>query len=287
MLEQQIKEMPRRDDAASEPVDETLSVVRQMMAEESRAAPKPHSPSAAPQEKPVVSTAPAAQRRRNPPIKGRAALPDLEEPVPDPQERRRAPREVVPDLLPRISMLSRIGALFPRRSRAIDGEGEVADQADLQYTREEVAAGHGQRRLSQAIREFRPTRKQIAFVVLVGIMLWRPWLIPGLLFVTFWVALIAYLSVGPDRVREIGQGRWEWFSARHPERAERVLTWAQRWADRMDGWLARLPERWTDGIYLPDLGRSQADAGPVEAQPDPFDRLVAQQQTAAIPGGRA
>ena len=136
----------------------------------------------------------------------------------------------------------------------------------------------------QAVKEFRPTRKQIALAVFAGIMLWRPWLIPGLVFVIFWVSLIGYLTLGPDRVAEIAQSRWEWFNARYPDRAARVLGKMQRGADRMEGWLARLPERWTDGIYMPDLGRSEIEGGPKNTKPDPFDRLAAEQQAMTARG---
>lgn len=133
----------------------------------------------------------------------------------------------------------------------------------------------------QAIKEFRPTRKQIAAIVVVAIMLWRPWLIPGLLVVTMLAAVIGYLTLGPDRVSEITSNLWERFSTRYPERAAVMLGKIQRGADRIDGWLARLPDRWTDGLYMPDFGRSEAEAGPVDAQPDPFERLAAEQQAMA------
>lgn len=322
MLEQQAKEMPRRDVAASEPVDETLSVVRQLMAAES----SPPAKSAAPPE-PVAESepsAPLAPERREKPVRGRAALPDLAMPE---QMESQAQHQEAPAKAPRAALWRRLGALaLRRRARAdVAAEPEVAEpeedslsapdeiwesqvqatpkaEIDLhlieQTVPEQTVAEQpapvqsvpGQRTLVQAIKEFRPTRKQIALVALIGIVLWRPWLIPGLLFVAFWVALIVYLTLGPDRVAEIAYGRWQWFSARYPERAGRLLTRAQRGADRLDGWLARLPERWTDGIYLPDLGRSQSEAGPVEDQPDPFDRLAEQQQvmsrrSAGVPEG--
>ena len=317
MLDEQDKETSRQGKAVAEPVDETLSIVRQMMVESGPAAP----PRQARAREMVVAkqdAGTATPRRREKPIRGRAALPELEAPVGGTRriERKIQPEiqsESQPDIQPEVSrrtpVFGRLLTLLPRRRAPAEGEAEVefnaieataveATETEAEMVEDQTheesrfeavepvyaepqempVAKEGGRTLLQAIKEFRPTRKQIAFVVLAGIVVWRPWLIPGLLFVLFWVGLIAYLTMGPDRVSEVAQGRWEWFRARFPERAERVMGWMQRSADRMDGWLARLPERWTDGVYLPDLGRSQADAEPADAQPDPFDRLAAERQ---------
>ncbi|WP_378212627.1 hypothetical protein U5922_011900 [Aquicoccus sp. G2-2] len=122
--------------------------------------------------------------------------------------------------------------------------------------------------------------RHVAIAMLVVVMFWKPWLIPGVIFTLFWVGLIAWLTMGPDRASEMVAQLWERFSRRFPARAATWLTRIQSVADKIDGWLARLPERWTDGIYLPDLGRSEAAAEgeALPERPDPFERLAAERQ---------
>lgn len=290
---QHVKESARNDAAATEPVDETLSVVRQMLAEAKQDAPEKPAPKQA-----VAAAAhdPAPQTARQNPqeritTRGRAALPPLEAPEVPPNATRKITHNKAPERHPlsspqsRVSRLwSRVGGVFSRRGRgdvpvdpgqpaqapaqAMDQPGQPVDTAELTLVQRAV----------KAVKEFRPTRKQIALFTLLVVMVWRPWLIPGLVFVLFWVGLIAYLTLGPDRISEIAAARWEWFQRRHPERAEAMLGKVQRGADRVDGWLARLPESWTDGIYLPDFGRSASESGALDDQPDPFDRLAAERQ---------
>ncbi len=135
--------------------------------------------------------------------------------------------------------------------------------------------------------KWQPTKKQIVAVLIIAVAIWKPWLIPGLLFLLFWVSLIVYFSLGPDRVTELVLGGWEFFEKRQPERAARWLARIQSGADRVDGWLARLPERWTDGIYLPDLGRSGVGGDALDDRPDPFDRLSSERHSDMAEPGRA
>ncbi|MDU8928542.1 hypothetical protein RXV86_14215 [Alisedimentitalea sp. MJ-SS2] len=137
----------------------------------------------------------------------------------------------------------------------------------------------------KVLRGFTPSWKQGVFMLFVAVMLVKPWLIPGLVLLTLWIALIAYFSVGPERISELALTFWDRYEKRFPERAERTLAMLQRGADRMDGWLARLPESWTDGIYLPDLGRS-GEVG-TEDGPDPFDRLAAEREALLGTSNRA
>jgi hypothetical protein len=129
------------------------------------------------------------------------------------------------------------------------------------------------RRLLARVSGFRPTRKQIALTALAVVMVWRPWLIPGILFLLFWIALIVHLTLGPDRVAELLTPVREKLAARYPEKAAALRRRAQAGADRVEGWIEKLPERWRDGIYLPDLGRSDSAGVPEAMKADPFDRL--------------
>ncbi|UYV36397.1 hypothetical protein N4R57_15450 [Rhodobacteraceae bacterium D3-12] len=305
---QHVKESARDSDAIAEPIDETLSVVRQMMADEQSAAPKSKASkplrAQEPAQEPALVRSNYGATHSNPPnkqqshaLRGLDALPPLDTPEPQKASKvrsftRRKPAERHPlsSLESRFARLrARFVGLFPRRNKAIaadtrspaqdvtapsDGVGVSVDVSNLTLTQ----------RALKAVREFRPTRKQIALFAFLVVMVWRPWLIPAVVFVLFWVGLIAYLTVGPDRIAEISAARWDWFQQRYPDRAANLRGKVQRGADRVDGWLARLPESWTDGIYLPDFGRSAAEGGTLDDQPDPFDRLAAEQKAV---GGQA
>lgn len=127
--------------------------------------------------------------------------------------------------------------------------------------------------LKARILAYRPTKKHIFLAALALVMVLRPWLIPGLLFVTFWVALIAWLTLGPDRVTEMLQNGWERLSRRRPQLAERLRGRADVFALKFDALLDKLPEKWAEKLALPDLSSPVAQDADLDAQPDPFERL--------------
>lgn len=119
--------------------------------------------------------------------------------------------------------------------------------------------------------------KLAGLVALALVMLFKPWLIPALFFMLVWLALIVFLLLGSSRISELSKAVWGWYQAKRSERAEAIIVALQRAADRVDGILARLPARVSDGIYTPDLGRSARDMareGRVLSQEDPFERLA-------------
>ncbi len=123
--------------------------------------------------------------------------------------------------------------------------------------------------------------KLAGLVAICCVVVFKPWVVPVLLFVLVWLLLIVFLLLGSARITDIFAGVWVYMRDKHPERSARILTRLQRAADRLDGLLARLPERLVDGIYSPDLGRSQRDIDSEQADvlgEDPFDRLVKQQR---------
>ena len=134
------------------------------------------------------------------------------------------------------------------------------------------------RRLARLLRldrllSYRPTRKHLIYAVLALIMVVRPWLLPCVLLLIFWAVVIAYLTLGPDRVTEIVATRWYKLRERRPALAERLRQRADKIALRIDAVLDRLPEKWTNGLYLPDLSEA-ALLGAQDDRPDPFDRLA-------------
>jgi len=84
-------------------------------------------------------------------------------------------------------------------------------------------------------KSYRPTRKHICYVVLAASVLLRLWLIfvtiPGL----FVLAVVIWLSLGPDRVTEFVYGPWLRLRARNPQQAEKIRDRFQAGVKRADG----------------------------------------------------
>ena len=53
--------------------------------------------------------------------------------------------------------------------------------------------------------------------------IWKPLFFPLLALLTVWVVLIVYLTMGPERVSEVGSGLGAHYKARRPDKAERLL----------------------------------------------------------------
>jgi len=127
--------------------------------------------------------------------------------------------------------------------------------------------------LKARVLGYRPTRKHIVLAVLALVVVMRPWLIPWVLFVGFWVGLIAWLTVGPDRMAEWAASAWDRLCTRKPELAEKLRRKADRFALRFDAFLDKLPDSWAEKLALPDLSRVVETDEDLDERPDPFDRL--------------
>lgn len=126
-----------------------------------------------------------------------------------------------------------------------------------------------------AICGYRPSRKHLIVAAIIAVLYFRPWLIPITLFIVFLSVLIAYLTLGPDRVAELVVGAWQRLRLRRPELAETIRQRAEAAALRIDAALDRVPGSWTDGLHVPDF--SEPDPA-VANRPDPFDRLAKEAQ---------
>lgn len=115
-------------------------------------------------------------------------------------------------------------------------------------------------------------KKHVVYALLAFIVLTRPLLLPLVLLVLFWVVLIVYLSLGPDRARELVVANWLRLQKRNPKLAERLRQRADRFAERFDRVLDWLPERWAEKLSLPDFSKTSD----LDSRPDPFDRLVSE-----------
>lgn len=127
--------------------------------------------------------------------------------------------------------------------------------------------------LKKRMFSYRPKRKHVLWALVLLVVVWRPWLIPGALFVSFWVALIIYLTVGSDRFLEWMSSAWYRFVNANPERAEKLRARADAFALRFDAFLDRLPESWAEKLALPDLSAQRAEQEALNERPDPFERL--------------
>ncbi|MGI9367561.1 MAG: hypothetical protein ACR2O2_01875 [Ruegeria sp.] len=67
------------------------------------------------------------------------------------------------------------------------------------------------------------------------------------------VLLVSYWTLGHDRSVEIGVRAMELLRKYRPKLAARVEGRARNGLRRVHALVAKLPEKWTEGLYLPDL----------------------------------
>jgi len=116
--------------------------------------------------------------------------------------------------------------------------------------------------------------RRLALAMLVLIIILRPLAVLGMALFVLMVGLITYFSLGPDRVAELILAWYQSKKERDPDGAEALRARAARLSRRLERMFARLPERWTQGLYLPDF--EEPKPLPDRLANDPFDRLVPQ-----------
>ena len=119
-----------------------------------------------------------------------------------------------------------------------------------------------------------PRRLSLALLVLIVFL--RPLAVLGMALVALMVGLITYFSLGPDRVAEMVVAWYRRKKEADPERAEEIRARAARVSQRLGKIVDRLPERWTQGLYLPDFEENKPL--PECLTGDPFDRLIPQRE---------
>lgn len=112
-------------------------------------------------------------------------------------------------------------------------------------------------RLVARVRGYRPTRRHIALAVLALLAVFRPWLLVALLLLPVIVVAGLFMSFGHDRFWAGVLKYFNWYRAKHPDRAERLRRKADGFALRWDAVLDRFPEGTVDALYLPDLNSLQ------------------------------
>ncbi len=194
-------------------------------------------------------------------VQSRQILPDLEkDPVGEPDQGG-----------PQSGRFFKVRAQRPNESRTKAGHITAASSKRLlDWLR--------WRNFSPPVFRHRPTRRYTFAATMTVIFLWRPWLLPILFLVAVWIVLIVYLTLGPDRVTELVVGRWQKLRRDRPELAERLRRRANRMTLRLHAVLNRLPDKWTEGLYLPDFSDPAPDAKSVNSVDDPFEKLAKEAQ---------
>ncbi len=123
-----------------------------------------------------------------------------------------------------------------------------------------------------AILSYQATPRHMAMLLLAIIIVTMPWLIPVLAISGLILVVISYLTLGHDRAAELVLGGYNWFMRRNPQGAEQLRSNAARTSARLTSWAGYLPERWTNGLYLPDF--EHPDEIPEKLSGDPFERLA-------------
>jgi len=119
----------------------------------------------------------------------------------------------------------------------------------------------------------RPDAPRLIALGVIGLVfLMAPGFIIFLVVFTLLSAVLGYFTLGPDRVEEMVVEWYEALSARDPDKAETIRARAARTSRFASAVAARLPARWTAGLYLPNF--EPATTTPKELGPDPFDRLA-------------
>ena len=132
--------------------------------------------------------------------------------------------------------------------------------------------------LAARIAGWRPSWWVSGGLLALAVMIAWPLLLPGLALGLAALAAVLWLTLGAERsARWIGAG-FARYERRRPAQAARLLAGLQRLSRRAEAALARLPESWTRGLYLPDFDPGIAGGPDKLARDklarDPFDRLA-------------
>lgn len=116
-------------------------------------------------------------------------------------------------------------------------------------------------RARASVLGYRPTARHIAIASLALIVVFRPWLVLGIVFLSLFVLTGVFLILGYDGFWRKTIGLARWYARRHPSRAAEIHQKLDTFAMKWDSILDRFPEGSVDGLYLPDFGNlADADA---------------------------
>lgn len=128
---------------------------------------------------------------------------------------------------------------------------------------------------------YEPKWRHSAAILALAILIGWPGLLPLLLGLAIILPIIAYLTLGHDRMTETVAAGFARFRRLDPVRAEALRDWAMRRVSGAERLLSWFPERWVSGLYLPDF--RDAPSAHAKMQLDPFARFQADQAEGADP----
>ena len=120
----------------------------------------------------------------------------------------------------------------------------------------------------------RPDRLYLALAVFAAIFFVPPLVFGIVLFLAAAVLVTLYYAIGHDRVVGMAIAYHARIETRDPKRAQMLRHRAARLSAGAGRIAACLPERWTQGLYLPDF--EPETERPEKMQSDPFERLSMQ-----------
>lgn len=119
-------------------------------------------------------------------------------------------------------------------------------------------------RVKAKVVGYRPTPKHIVLACLTLLIIFRPWLVLGLVFLSSFIVMAIFLILGYDGFWRRGMGLARWYARRRPARSVELHRKLDTFAMKWDAVLDRFPEGSVDGLYLPDFG----DLAEAEARHD-------------------
>ncbi len=156
---------------------------------------------------------------------------------------------------------------------AIEAESPTQIKTPSQQGRSKQRSKKRRLNVSLKLPRYKPTVRQAALAAGFLVMVVKPWLLPILLVLVLAILLVSYWTLGHDRSVEVGVRAMEVFRKYCPELAARLEERARNGLRRVNAMVEKLPEKWKEGLYLPDL--EPASDKPEKMQNDPFDRLTA------------
>lgn len=129
-------------------------------------------------------------------------------------------------------------------------------------------------RLKAKVLGYRPTALHIVLGCFAMMVIFRPWLVLGIMFLTGFVITGIFMILGYDGFWRRAMGLARWYARKRPERSFEMHRKLDSFAMKWDAVLDRFPEGSVDGLYLPDFGDlAAADARHDAALDRRFDSL--------------
>ncbi len=102
------------------------------------------------------------------------------------------------------------------------------------------------------LRQYLTPRRLAVAVIIVALWL-EPWFLPTVLVLTLFFGTLIALLLGPDRMRHYAELGWKRFERRQPQKASELRLKAMYRLNSLQRRLDKLPSRWTQGLYLPQV----------------------------------